>query len=309
MEPILLPLLQLKNNVAGKKFANPKGLATGKALLTQIRTLCVYSSLFEGSIQGTMQVCLLVLLKFLSTLDNDTDRKTLRCLLYLLSDTISKAMILSNKCDVYDDFSKFLQSDMSNQSISVARKSVIIRNYGIILSSTSNHSTNITDMLLSLVPPPPTKSKKESTILIAISVFSAIRRISGVLPREFAPNISVILLSNRAAPLYCFTALSGHIFAILLNTVKTCKNASDLLFWSEFYEQLLKNSDLTTLLFKDSLITTYIIRACSILIVKTLKNDMLPTEVMNLLQKTLQIVTTARYLQLEVKLVFYMCFI
>jgi hypothetical protein len=301
---------------SGNKRSSTRNVPTGKSLLSQLRTMCFYLSIFRPMISPHVKSGLFEILRHLS--DSDVDRKIFRTALYLLSyilenNTNSSSNSVTSqdnyKVDPLDEqFYQYLITEVRNQNATTLtlKLATVTRMSGIMAAVLKNRKlTTSNDLLKSLLMnyfpliheiPSLAQAKKNSVsnahttlnILTSITAsFSALRRMNESLSLEHQSPLEDVLRHGSLS-------MHRHLFALVLNTIQHITDSTLFIAWAKWLSMVLKDTNMNIPILKDLFASSYLIRIVTILSIKTEDNARWPKEIIELMIDTINLVEQAR---------------
>lgn len=301
VENILVGLQQL-SSASGKKSSS-KALATGKALLSQLRVVCFFLSVFRNSLSSGVRQGLLEVIRTCQD-NSDTDRKIFRTILFILADDLEHTSLTitaggkSVPVDAAEEtFLDYVAQEVSNTTNITFKSVVVTRLLGTVSSMVQQRGlrdTRTAGLLRTYfnflidISSQPTPQKKAMVLNAVGAAFSAMRRMGEVLPVESQTALLEALKSGSLT-------LQRHSLALVVNTIAQATDVETKLSWSQWFRGVLKDQATNASILKDGLASSYAVRISTVLVLKCGENDRWPPEAIDLLIDTINVSTKAPY--------------
>lgn len=299
VESILVGLQQLHSNNVKKSSA--KVLATGKALLGQLRVVSFFLSVFRNSLASGVRQGLLEILKACQE-NNDVDRKIFRTVLFILSDDLEHTTLSASTVDkalpidtAEEAFLDYVAHEVANTTNITLKTVIVSRLVGTIsaLAQRRGYRDNHTAGLLRTyfnflidIQRQPTPQKKSMVLQAVGAAFSAMRRMGEVLPVESQTSLLEALRSGSLT-------LQRQSLALIVTTLAQADDLETRLSWSMWFRDVLKDPATNVAILKDGLASSYAVRISTVLVLKCGDNDSWPQEAIDLLVDTINLSTKA----------------
>lgn len=297
VEGILVGLGQLGS---GKKGVN-KSLGTGKALLSQLRTVSFFLSVFRNSLSSGVRQGLLEIIRSCQD-SNDVDRKILRTAMFILCDDLEHTTTItkvSDKVVPFDSaeeaFIQYVAHEVSNTTNISLKTIIVTRVLGSITAMAQKrghaptHSAGLFRVYLNFLvdtPQQPNPQRKALMLNAVGAAFSAMRRIGEILTVDCQIPL---LEALKYGPL----TLQRHTLALIVHAVAQTDDVNVRLSWAKWLRGVLRDPTTNMSILKDGLASSYTVRICTVIMLTCGENDRWPQEAIDLLLDIMNLLTKA----------------